>query len=250
MVVLFGLVVLFREPIRIRYWGYQLAHSTSATDRDYYFQLLASRNERSLPIARRLLASGDVQTRLDAVDLATTVKSRAATALLARACDDPDAAVRRRAIIALARRDDDGIVGRLRTLADHTDVDTAMLATSALTTVGSPRALETLIQLAHANHRAGVRAQAIESLSQWGPEPGVRTALEACLNDDVLVEFPIETERQARAALAFAQGKLAERGEPITLDDTDPFTPMTNAQRAARALDRLNVSIPTSAPAP
>jgi HEAT repeat protein len=243
MVAIFALVVLFREPIRIHWWGHRLAHATNPVSRSYYVQLLASRGQRSLSVASRLLHNASVPVREDAIAIASLVEGLQATRLLADAAGDPDAGVRRSAILALAKRRNDAVVDRLQQLADYPDISTAMLSVSVLTTVGTEQALDVLIHLAHESPRPGVRAQAIESLGQWGPDQRVRDALRACLDDNALVDFPIETERQARAALGILQRHLAESGEQVAAD-TQTFAPMTNAQRAARALRHLDVPAP------
>lgn len=228
MVILWASVVLLRHEIRARWWGMRLEQSTTATERLHYLQLLAGMGDHALPAARHLLRSDDVGDRTAAVALLNCMHGNPAATLLIDACADADETVRGNAIVGLSMHRSPDVVPQMRRLAEHPDLDTAMLATSRLVATDSPVALQVLCMLASAAERPGVRAQAIESLAEWSDDAVVDTLI-ACLADEAVFGGQTASQRAALEALRQAAPDLADAA-PLN----EPA--MTNAWRAARAL--------------
>ena len=231
VVLLWLAVVWCRHDIRVRWWGWRLEHSTTVAGRLYYLQLLAGAGERALVVARDLLATDEAALRSFGVALANSIPGEESLALLKRACHDPDADVRESAITGLSMRPSPQVLRTLRELADHSDIETAMWATSRLTALDSPEALSILRELARTHAEVGVRAQAIDSLAEWGGDQVV-DALIACLTDEAVFGRLTASQRGAAEALTHVAPHLVEGDSVETIVGVD----QSNGARAARAL--------------
>ncbi len=250
MLVLWLLVVINRDWIRVRWWGHQLQTAKTAADRTYYLQLLASRKRHSLPVARELLADDDAGVRSYAVALLNVMDGDDARGMLNAACADPDETVRRNAIIGLSLRSEPAVVARMSGLTDYPDECTALLAVSRLVSIGTPEALAALARLADRHPNPAVRAQAIESLGQWDGADAVGPLIE-CLDDDAVFTGMTESQRSALAALdAVGMGAMGDMGTNGAAGSADldmkkrtadliASNHLTNGQRAAIALRRI-----------
>jgi hypothetical protein len=233
MVLLWLGVVLYRQEIRVRWWGYRLRHTTELADRMYYLRLLSGAGERAMPEAERLLGLDDASVRSFAVVLVNSCPGERATRLLERTCHDEDASVRQSAIVGLSMRPSDATVRHLRALADHPDADTAMLATNQLAAINGHGAAATLCDLARQHAHVAVRAQAIDALGQVESEAAIDTLI-ACLEDEAVFEGLTMSRRGALEALTRAAPGLAgdDAGDVVGMGES-------NGQRAARALRAL-----------
>jgi len=235
MVVAFALIILYREPIRVRWWGFRLARASQPQQRIYYTRLLAERRDAALPVARDLLNRDEAGLRSIGVLLLNVMQSAASAELLARACHDPDADVRRSAIQGLARRQAPRTIDVLTELADHFDHETAMLAVSCLPDLQTPDALQTLGKLAVEHESAAVRVQAIESLRRWNTD-AVIDPLIRCLKDDTPFTGPTEMERNASRALKQVAGRVQSVPANAALSLTGGPTVADRAALALRAV--------------
>lgn len=238
-VVGFALVVVFRWEIRAWWWARCLARSADATERIYYAACLGGAGEAALPAVEGLLDSSDAGVRSHAVAVLNNVDGDESLALLERACDDDEATIRESAVLGISFRSSPGIVAILRRIADHTDEDTAMLATSRLGAIHSAETLEMLRELAVSHASAGVRAQAIQSLSAW-PIADVGDVLVACLEDNTSYPSLTATERAAREILAGAAPELASRLDEQASGGVFGPVGESNGARAARVLQALS----------
>jgi len=234
MVLLWLLVVLSRNDIRVWWWGYRLRQCSALTDRVHYMQLLVGMGARCLPVAEDLLADEDAALRSFGVALLHPLAGEESFALLGRACHDPDAEVRQSAIIGLSLRAGVQTVPLLCELTDHVEVATAMLATSRLGMLRSPAALDALRGLACGHTQAGVRAQAIETLAEWGGDEVVDTLI-TCLADEVVFEGLTVSQRGAADALLHAAPHLVEENSIEEIVGAG----CSNGARAARGLRAL-----------
>jgi HEAT repeat protein len=234
MVFLWLLVVIYRQEIRVRWWGYRLRNTADLNQRMYYTGLLAGAGELALREAERLLGDDDAAVRSYAIVLANFIAGDEAFQLLERASRDADASVRQSAIVGLAMRPSADAVRLLRALADHPDIETAMLATSQLATSSDPGAAEALCGLAVDDRRVGVRAQAIEALGRLAYSNEVADALIACLADTAVFDGLTMTQRDALESLARAAPHLIgeQAGEVVGAGES-------NRRRAAHALRSL-----------
>ncbi len=157
-------------------------------------------------VAERLLSSDEPGERSLGAAILHTARGDRSTELLIHTCNDPDWETRKSAIAGLSLRKDTVALDALRNLADHADVRTAMFAVDRLLAVNSPEALMTLRSLALNHEEAGVRAQAIVSLTQ-DPSPQTIATLIECLNDEGCSKAPLATEQNALESLHEALGK-------------------------------------------
>jgi HEAT repeat protein len=243
MVVVFVLVVMFRNDIRVRWWGYRLAQSADVQDRMQYLSLLSSMDVKSLPVARSLIKDSDAANRSFGVALLSTINGDEADRLLETACLDDDKTIRKSALLGLSMRATANTVHRLAGLIKQLDAESAMFAVSRLAGINLPDSLEVIVRTARSHPDIGVRAQAIESLGQWGGDDVVGALID-CLSDEAVYSGLTATEAQARDALAsmapqFAVPKESVTGEPVTESaeaDLHKMSGDTNGMRAARKL--------------
>ncbi len=233
MIAAFLLIVLCRQEIRVRWWGYKLANSTEASERLFYLQLLAESGAKAIPVAKNLLAENDAGLRSFGLALSASSPGEPAVKLLIKTCDDTDWEIRKGAITALAMRKSESGLQKLLKLTANKNLETAMLAVSHLANTDSPAALESLKNLALNDKRAGVRAQAIESLAYW-PVDDIAEALISCLSDQEIYEGLIASDQEALDILSQASPDLAAEVTP------EQFSPSrTNGTRAAIILQKL-----------
>jgi HEAT repeat protein len=239
MVAAFGAVVAYRDAIRVRWWAYRLAGCDDPKERVQYAALLASRREQSLPGLRRLMASDDAGVRSVAVMVLNTIEGEAALELLVTAAGDPDAVVRRNAIVGISMHEAGAAAAALGGLVDHPDESTGMLAVSRLGGLRSEMVDVLLARLAREHPSAGIRAQAIETIEVRGGDSATE-ALSACLEDDAVFSGLTEGERGALEAIQSATAQGLPEGAAGETRDALGLPPMTNGERAAQAIRRLS----------
>lgn len=238
MVVVFALVVGFRNDIRVRWWGYRLTNSTDVQDRMHYLSLLSGMDTKSLPVAKSLAKDPDTAHRSFGVLLLSTITGDEADRLLETACVDDDATIRKSAILGLSMRKTANTVYRLAGLIKQLDAESAMFTVSRLGGINLPDALEEISRIARSHPDVGVRAQAIESLGQWGGDEVVGPLIE-CLSDDEVYSGLTATEAQARDALESVAPQFALPGTSESKElggDSTRVAEDTNGMRAARKL--------------
>ncbi len=237
MVAVFALVVAFRNEIRVRWWGYRLAQSADVQDRMQYLSLLSSMDAKSLPVARSLIRDADAANRSFGVALVSTINGDEADRLLETACIDSDETIRQSAILGLSMRSSANTVQRLAGLIKQLDAESAMFAVSRLVSINLPESLDELIRIARSHPKDGVRAQAIESLGQWGGDDVV-AALIDCLSDEAVFSGMTATESQAQEALGTMAPQFAITGELATDAKISELRGKsdTNGMRAAHEL--------------
>ncbi|MCA9251574.1 MAG: HEAT repeat domain-containing protein [Phycisphaerae bacterium] len=238
MVIAFAIVVIFRNEIRVRWWGYRLAQTSDVQDRMQYLSLLSSMDVKSLPVARTLIKDTDPANRSFGVALLSTINGDEADRLLEVACIDNDKTIRQSAILGLSMRATANTVYRLAGLIKQLDADSAMFAVSRLAGINRPESLAELTRIARSHPEAGVRAQAIESLGQWGGDDVVGPLID-CLSDDAVYSGLTATEAQAHDALASMAPQFAVSDKPGSDSSKSENTGAakdTNGMRAARKL--------------
>ncbi len=241
MVVAFAVVVVFRNEIRVRWWAYRMTQTTDVQDRMHYLSLLSSMDAKSLPVARSLIKDDDPANRSFGVALLSTINGDKADRLLEIACIDEDKTIRQSAILGLSMRATENTVHRLAGLIKQLDAESAMFVVSRLVGINLPQSLEEISRIARSHPDAGVRAQAIESLGQWGGDDVVGTLID-CLPDDAVYNGLTATEAQARDALASMAPQLA--ATDISASDSTgsgeaAAATKTNGMRAAETLRHI-----------
>ncbi len=240
MVVLFALVVVFRDEIRVRWWGYRLSQSADVQDRMHYLSLLSGMDAKSLPVARDLIRDPDSANRSFGVALVSTINNDEADRLLEIACVDSDETIRHSAVLGLSMRSSANTVQRLAGLIKRLDVKSAMFAVSRLAGIALPESLDEIVRIARSHPDAGVRAEAIQALGQWGGDDAI-AALIDCLSDDAVYSGLTATEAQAREALQTMAPQLALTDATDSGDGQSDLMEnrKTNGMRAAEKLRNL-----------
>ena len=212
MIVLWLAVLLSRNVIRAHWWTYRLAAAKTPTARMTYFYRLAALGDVAVPAVSRLLRSSDPGVRSFAVGVAHHASGQEASALLVRACDDPDVDVARLAIQGLGIHGDGAHVNVLRSIAVADDRHRAMIATAALAGVNSVPAKKALIDLVRRSPHAGARVEAIKALGTLRAVEAIDVLIEA-LNDGAVFDGVLESDRTAVRIFQTAKGDLMREFE-------------------------------------
>ena len=211
MVIVWLAALIGRNHIRAQWWAYRLTHVEDPDTRSEYFQRLVLVGDAAVPAARNMLRSEDAGVRSFAVAVLNHTSDSLSRPLLMEAIDDPDAEVRRTAILGLSRRGPaPELVKRLVRMMQSQDAERARQAIIGLAAIGSPDATAAMIDALKPCNHVAVRAQAMESLAEAGATEAIDALIE-CLADDTAYAGLTESERFAREALKrIAGGSLGE----------------------------------------
>ena len=122
--------------------------------------------EYTMPALADALTSRNVGLRRDATRVLGRIRGPAAEEALRTVLDDPDAEVRARAAVALARMGDSGMFDRVLACLDHDDWRLRVAAIEGLAAIGGPRAIDAISPITQDETPAVKEAaeEALESL--------------------------------------------------------------------------------------
>lgn len=224
-----GAALVFRGPLRARYWAEKLDRSHDPHERARFAAALASAGVDAAWGVERLLRSPSGESRQFAALLLQSHPSTWARDRLMTLLTDADDGVRELAALALAMRGDELMIPRLEELYASGDARSAAAACVALERLGTAAAIAALDRLSRRPAEVEARAALVDALD------GIRQC--ACgpvllklLSDERAGDIPTRAERQAERLLLRAI---------ISAPPPASAPPRTIATRAAAALERL-----------
>lgn len=239
--------LLFRTPLRSRFWAWQIVQARHVAQRVAPLTCLCNAREGGRWGTEALLSHRDPEIRQYGLVVLQHVKSDWSRRRSLEMFADPSSAVREMAALALAFQGDNAAVPELERLYAGQDSAAAAAACLALARLGTPEAATALTnlvrvrpgsdrlndgELADVNRRAAL----VDALATLGGAQ-CAAALFELLDDCRPCDLPTRDER----LLAQLAPLAAERGliqAPATQPPTRPG-PHTIADRAAAALARI-----------
>jgi len=214
MVVVWLLIVLCRNPLRARWWTHKLATTRDPEIRLVCFQRLVALGTTGADAVETLLRSEEAAVRGLGVALVNHTHPPQARTLLASMTTDADADVATMAVTGLALLGDPAVIEDIAKLLQTSKPPMPSIAVAGLGRLGTPQAVDLLIEAAGPDNSVAVRVQAIEELGRLQVERAAEV-LTQCLLDDTPFEGPTASERSAAALLArAAPGMQVEEPPP------------------------------------
>jgi len=251
MVLLTALVclaaIIFRTPIRSRYWAWRIAHGTTTPERAMYLTLLCNAGDGGRWGTALLLEHEDAEIRQFGVVVLHQLDTDWARQRLLRLLEDRDETVRQLAALGLAIHADESVIPELKRMYSSSDQTMARSACVALGRIATPTAVAALTELAVQPAEPNCRAALVDALTVVAT-PACVSPLLGLLEDHRACDVP---PRASRLALEALRGLQSEA--PQTLpgwlptpqsDDVAGSLPIAASSPAARAS-----SLPTSLPA-
>jgi HEAT repeat protein len=237
--------LVFRTPIRSRYWAWQVIQAHSVAERVAPLTCLCNAGDAGRWGAAALLAHPDEEIRQYGVVVLQHAESDWSRRALLQALRDSSESVREMAALGLAVRGDDTVIPELLRIYADGDDPSARAACLALERLATPAAVAALTGLTREPADAARRAALADALAAIGSENCVPGLLE--LLDD---GRPCGVETRAERVLARLAPLLAERGlsEPATSRPASAPVTQTVAERAAAALAQITGLSPPFAP--
>jgi HEAT repeat protein len=245
--------IIFRTPIRSRYWAWRIAHGTSTPERAMYLTLLCNAGGGGRWGTAVLLEHEDAEIRQFGVVVLHQLDTDWARQRLLRLLEDPDETVRELAALGLAIHADESVIPELKRMYSSSDETVASSACVALGRIATPTAVAALTELAVWPAEASRRADLVDALAAVATPACVAPLLEL-LEDHRTCDVPPRVSRLALEALRGLQSE-APRAWPSWLpapqsDDAASLPiaasgpsleiePGTVAERAAAALTRI-----------
>jgi len=232
--------IIFRTPIRSRYWAGRIAHGTTTPERAMYLTLLCNAGDGGRWGTAVLLEHEDAEIRQLGVVVLHQLDTDWARQRLLRLLEDPDETVRELAALGLAIHADESVIPELKRMYSSSDETVASSACIALGRIATPTAVAALTELAARPAEASRRADLVDALGDIGTPPCVPPLLEL-LEDHRTCDVPARVSRLALEALRGLRTE-APRALPGWL-------PAPQSNDAAASLP-IAASLPTSLPLP
>jgi HEAT repeat protein len=239
--------LLFRTPIRSRYWAWQVVHSGNVAERAAPLTCLCNAGDAGRWGARVLLAHPDPEIRQFGVLVLQHVRSDWSRRRLLQMLADPSAAVREMAALGLALQGDDTVIPELKRLYAGSDAESAAAACLALERLATPEAVAALTELVRVEPAANRstasatpdvirRAALVDALAAIGTVDCAAALLDL-LDDCRACDLPTRDER----LLARLTPLAVERGliETPASQLSPTIAGRTIAERAASALAHI-----------
>ncbi len=228
--------LLFRTPIRSRYWAWQVMEARGIAERAAPLTCLCNAGNGGRWGVAALLSHRDDEIRQYGVVVLQQVESGWSRRQLLRMLGDPSEAVREMAALGLALHGDETVVPVLEQLYADGDSVSASAACLALERLATPRAVTALTVLARSSADTSRRVCAVDALGAIGRADCV-TGLLAVLDDHR--SCPVGT--RAEQFLERFSPWAGERGivEPATSRPASKAVTQTIAERAAMSLSRI-----------
>jgi len=205
MVVVWSVAMLSRNTIRAYWWSHRLAVSETPNERLLYFRRLADLGDTAVPAVAKLLSKSDPGLRSFAVGVLHHAHSDRARELLQQACQDADEDVARLAMQGIAMRRNGIALQSLADIARAGNERRAMMATAAISELGTADARKLLLDLLESTKQTAVRVEAIECLGNLQVHEAVESLID--LLGDASV-FEGTTEHGVMASRAFQAVQL------------------------------------------
>ena len=228
--------LIFRTPLRSRFWAWQIVRSDDPAQRAIYLTALCNAGDAGRWGTSVLLADGRAEIRQLGVVVLQHVRSPWAREALLRFLVDYDESVRELAALGLAIHGDSSIIPTLKRMYRQGDPGAATAACVALERLGAAEAVAALDELSRDTADEVRRAALVDALDSIGA-PACVPALLGLLTDHRTCSTPSRQDRLSRSVL----DKLAAAGQlsasmPVS---TTESAPQTIAERAAAALARV-----------
>ena len=246
--------IIFRTPIRSRYWAGRIAHGTTTPERAMYLTLLCNAGDGGRWGTAVLLEHEDAEIRQFGVVVLHQLDTDWARQRLLRLLEDPDETVRELAALGLAIHADESVIPELKRMYSSSDETVASTACVALGRIATPTAVAALTELAARPAEPNCRADLMDALAAVATPACVPPLLEL-LEDHRTCDVPPRASRLALEALrglrteapralpgwlATPQSNDAAASLPIAASGpTLEIEPGTVAERAAAALARI-----------
>ena len=210
-------VVVFRDPVRVKWWELRLRSADTDTKRSYYVNLLSSAGTLALPAARSLIEDEDVAIRSLGVAVLTRIADETAGVLLRTALTDSVEQVRAMAVVGLAMRRDPAILAELETMVGSQNHETALVAVHAYGEFDCATAVGPLSRAARTHSLPLVRAQSVEELGALRCAGAVPALIDS-LGDNVRYEGSTRLDELDEQALGLVlEERALAAGVPLTL---------------------------------
>lgn len=228
--------LLFRTPIRSRYWAWQVIEARGAAERAAPLTCLCNAGDAGRWGTAALLTHRDAEIRQFGVLVLHRVESEWSQRQLLHALADPNEAVRELAALGLALHGDETVIPVLEQLYAEGDTASAAAACLALERLATPGAVAALTALAREPAEASRRAFVVDSLAAIGTRECVAGLL-ALLDD----HRPCPAATRAERFLERFGSWAGERGivEPAISPPASQPVSQTVAERAAAVLTRI-----------
>ena len=228
--------LVFRTPIRSRYWAWRVVHADSPTQRSVLIGALCAAGDGGRWGTDVLLKHAAGEVRQYGVLVLQHVKTEWARARLLERLGDLDPDVQRLAAVGLAMHHDDAVIPALQSLYRTGDQSSAHAACWAFEYLGTQAAIAAMSDLARDPAEPPRRAALVDALAGVGV-PDCVPALLTLLSDERECARPLRLTEMAGRALAGLQGE--GRVSPAASLPTAGPVPGTIAERAAAALARI-----------
>jgi len=240
--------LVFRIPLRSRYWAWRIEHATETSERATYLGALCNAGDQGRWGTSALARHTDPAVRQFGLLVLQHVRTPWAQALLLECLTDPDPCVQRLAALGLSKHGDNTVIPAVKWLYETGDDASANAACLALERLATPEAVAALDELTLEPADAERRAALVDALAGIARAECV-PALLRLLSDNRICDIPTHAEVMARLALEglLAQGYAgASASQPAT-----GASRQTVAERAAAALARItavNAAFSSAAP--
>jgi hypothetical protein len=232
--------VLFRTPLRSRFWAARVIAAQSAADRAAYLTLLCNAGDAGRWGTAVLLDHPEAEFRQFGVLVLHNVRSGWSRGRLLGLLSDSDESVRELAALGLALHGEQSVIPHLQRIYESDATESAALACAALGRIATPQAVAALTELVPRPGGVSRRAALVDALAAIGTAACVPALLEL-LSDDRAYTQPTREARLASELLANlspAQRAGIPAEIPSSLPTVAP-TGRTIAERAAFALVRI-----------
>jgi hypothetical protein len=232
--------LVFRTPLRSRYWAWQVVQASRIEERAAPLTHLCNAGDNGRWGTEALLTHADGEIRQYGVLVLQHVHSDWSRRRLLQMLEDPSEPVREMAALGLAIQGDATIIPELRQLYARKDPAAASTACIVLERLATPEAVAALAELARQPAGAAHRAALVDALADIGSLDCAAALLDMlCDHRPCSVQTRAERVLERLAPLAAEQG-FAQPAAPQPLSQPTSTTGShTIAERAAAALARI-----------
>ena len=161
--------LVFRTPIRARYWAWRVERAATPTQRSAYLGALCNAGDRGRWGTGVLLAHKDAEMRQYGVLVLQHVRTEWARERLLECVTDCDPNVQQLAAVGLAIHGDNAVIPTLKRLYQTGDASSATAACVAFEQLGTPAAITALDELAADPADPVRRAALVDALARLLP---------------------------------------------------------------------------------
>lgn len=229
------LAILFRTPVRSRYWAWRIERSQTPDQQVVYVNLLLNAGAAAHWGTTVLLEHADVALREYGVLILGTDPGDWSRQRLLSALADPVESVRNLATMSLARHRDESVVPQLETIYRSGNDDAAASACLALARIAKPSAFDALARFASEPAGACRRADLVDALAIIRTTKCVPLLLSMLADHRRCAAAPRLERRQMELLRKLQAGGAVD----ATREWATPGTDQSVAERAADVLVRI-----------